>query len=70
MSTRTARSDDTITAGYQYSWSPDVTFSVQEFVAKVGSEDPKHGLRLTHIQYKPSTVQNDGTKPVRTRRVQ
>ncbi|KAN0081239.1 protein of unknown function (DUF1917) domain containing protein [Tylopilus felleus] len=47
MSKNAVRSDDTIAAEYPYSWSPDSTLSIQEFVTK----------------YKPSMVQNDGTKP-------
>ncbi|KAF8550931.1 hypothetical protein OG21DRAFT_1468038 [Imleria badia] len=47
MSTSAAQLDDTIPTGYQYSWSPGATLSIEEFVAK----------------YKPSMVQNDGTKP-------
>ncbi|KAF8448640.1 translation initiation factor eIF 4e-like domain-containing protein [Boletus edulis BED1] len=40
-------SEDTILAGYPYTWSPSATLSIEEFVTK----------------YKPSMVQNDGTKP-------
>ncbi|ESK97308.1 hypothetical protein Moror_17739 [Moniliophthora roreri MCA 2997] len=41
------RTEDTIPRGYKYSWSKDSDIPLQDFLAK----------------YKPSMVQNDGTKP-------
>ncbi|KAI0653979.1 hypothetical protein C8Q70DRAFT_1031378 [Cubamyces menziesii] len=41
------KDDDHIPEGYQYQWTPKSDTSLQEFLAK----------------YKPSMVQNDGTKP-------
>ncbi|KAH9889509.1 translation initiation factor eIF 4e-like domain-containing protein [Cubamyces lactineus] len=41
------KDDDHIPEGYQYEWTPKSDISLQEFLAK----------------YKPSMVQNDGTKP-------
>ncbi|KAF9228399.1 hypothetical protein BS17DRAFT_773643 [Gyrodon lividus] len=47
MSTSTKKSDDSIPAQYPYAWSPNSTLTLDEFITK----------------YKPSMVQNDGTKP-------
>ncbi|KIJ15506.1 hypothetical protein PAXINDRAFT_133525 [Paxillus involutus ATCC 200175] len=47
MSTSTKKSDDTIPPEYPYAWSPNSTMTLDEFITK----------------YKPSMVQNDGTKP-------
>ncbi|KDQ55089.1 hypothetical protein JAAARDRAFT_37612 [Jaapia argillacea MUCL 33604] len=42
-----SKNEETIPSQYPYAWTPDSTFSVQDFLGK----------------YKPSMVQNDGTKP-------
>ncbi|KAI0827892.1 hypothetical protein BC628DRAFT_1431819 [Trametes gibbosa] len=41
------KEDDIIPEGYPYQWTPDAELSLQDFLSK----------------YKPSMVQNDGTKP-------
>ncbi|KIK90766.1 hypothetical protein PAXRUDRAFT_831416 [Paxillus rubicundulus Ve08.2h10] len=47
MSTSTKKSDDNIPPKYPYAWSPNSTVTLDEFITK----------------WKPSMVQNDGTKP-------
>lgn len=70
MSTIVERSEDAIPAGYPYSWSPGATLTIGEFVAKVFVQGPSYTVHVLYrVQYKPSMVQNDGTKPVRTRRL-
>lgn len=65
------KEDDIIPPNYQYEWTPKSDMTVQEFVAKVRLPDascgqlPQSFTRDVVYQYKPSMVQNDGTKPVR-----
>lgn len=67
MSKNAARLDDTIPVEYRYTWSPGGTLSIEDFVAKVFVQVTcERGSCLTYLQYKPSMVQNDGTKPVGT----
>ena len=65
------KEDDIIPPNYQYEWTPKSDMTVQEFVAKVRlpaascAQLSQSFTRDVVYQYKPSMVQNDGTKPVR-----
>ena len=70
------KEDDIIPTGYQYEWTPKSDTTLQEFLAKVRPvlrvavyAATSKFTRNVFCQYKPSMVQNDGTKPVCVPRV-
>ena len=65
--------DDTVPESYPYLWNSDSSISVLDFLTKVC--DTRLYIISKHLtwggfaflfQYKPSMVQDDGTKPVRS----
>jgi hypothetical protein len=61
------KDEDSVSTEYTYYWSPDHALSLDEFLKKVSLGVVVVFDPVTHIdalQYRPSMVQNDGTKPV------
>jgi hypothetical protein len=66
-----AKTEDTLSDTYQYAWSKDSNLPLADFLKKVRVNAPQIHPRnvlftcaVISFQYKPSMVQNDGTKPV------
>lgn len=67
-----SKDDDLIPDNYTYQWTPKSGMTLQEFLGKVRDVlGTLSCLQTTAaltptlaLQYKPSMVQNDGTKPV------
>ncbi len=62
-----SKDEDSIPESYTYKWTPKSATTLQEFLGKVRIECcQNHSITDSHsgMQYKPSMVQNDGTKPV------